>query len=142
VSSTNNTDLHDITEVLLNTINPNHTRGRSSGGEGALKKIAPSGGRHENIGVFRVKNHNFTPKNHIFSNFRRGMRWVRPTPLDLPLHTKYIYLPSDDSCLRSESLDLILLRNLFIVCCMLTELTDTSATFELLLLRNCNPDNH
>ena len=26
------------------------------------------GGRHENFGVFRVKNHNFTPKNHIFSN--------------------------------------------------------------------------
>ena len=136
VSSTNNTDLHDITEVLLNTINPNHTRGRSSGGGGALKKIAPSGGRHENIGVFRVKNHNFTPKKSYFFQFQEGHA------LDPPLHTKYIYLPSDDSCLRSESLDLILLRNLFIVCCMLTELTDTSATFELLLLRNCNPDNH
>jgi hypothetical protein len=24
-----------------------------------------------------VKNHNFTPKNHIFSTFR-GKRWVRP----------------------------------------------------------------
>jgi hypothetical protein len=64
---------------------------------GALKKIAPSGGRRENfgdisceksrfyakksfffqlrrearklLGVFRVKNHDFTPKNHIFSNF-------------------------------------------------------------------------
>ena len=67
-------------------------------GGGALKKIAPSGGRRENFwgitceksrfyakkiiffpiaegsanifGVFRVKNHDFTPKNHIFSNFR------------------------------------------------------------------------
>ena len=37
-------------------------------GEGALKKIAPSGGRREHFGVFRVKNHDFTPKNHIFSN--------------------------------------------------------------------------
>ena len=65
---------------------------------GALKKIAPSGRRRENfwgisceksrfyakksyifpvaeggakiLGVFRVKNHDFTPKNHIFSNFR------------------------------------------------------------------------
>ena len=37
---------------------------------GILKKIAPSGGRRENFGVFRVKNHDFTPKNHIFSNFR------------------------------------------------------------------------
>ena len=39
---------------------------------GALKKNAPSGGRRENFGVFRVKNHDFTPKNHIVSNFRGG----------------------------------------------------------------------
>jgi hypothetical protein len=67
---------------------------------GALKKIAPSGGRRENcwgiscekttisrqkiiffpipeegakiVGVFRVKYHDFMPKNHIFSNFRWG----------------------------------------------------------------------
>ena len=38
------------------------------GGGGALKKIAPCGGRRENFEVFRVKNHDFTPKNHIFSN--------------------------------------------------------------------------
>ena len=72
----------------------------------ALKKIAPSGGRREKfwgisceksrfyaqkirffpnaegsakiVGVFRVKNHDFTPKNHIFSNFRGGARRVRP----------------------------------------------------------------
>jgi hypothetical protein len=30
--------------------------------------IASSGGRREMMGVFRVKNHDFTPKNHIFSN--------------------------------------------------------------------------
>ena len=30
------------------------------------------------VGVFRVKNHDFTPKNHIFSNFRVGARRVRP----------------------------------------------------------------
>jgi hypothetical protein len=102
---------------------------------GALKKIAPSGGRRENFwgisceklrfyakksylfplrreartflgyfvwkitilrqkvifvpiaegganmfGVFRVKNHDFTPKNHIFSNFRGDARRVRPPP--------------------------------------------------------------
>ena len=76
-------------------------------GGGALKKIAPSGERRENIwgisceksrfyakksyffpiaeggvnifGVFRVKNHDFTPKNHIFSNFRGGASpWIRP----------------------------------------------------------------
>jgi hypothetical protein len=37
------------------------------------------------FGVFRMKNHDFTPKNHIFSNFRGGgARRVRP-PLDPPL---------------------------------------------------------
>jgi hypothetical protein len=36
------------------------------------------GGRCEIFGVFRVKNHDFTPKNHIFSNFRGGARRVRP----------------------------------------------------------------
>jgi hypothetical protein len=35
------------------------------------------------FGVFRVKNHDFTPKNHIFSNFRGGARRLRP--LDPPL---------------------------------------------------------
>ena len=71
----------------------------SEGGGGALKKIAPSRGRRENFGgisceksrfyakndifsiaegdakifeIFRVKNHDFTPKNHIFSNFIGG----------------------------------------------------------------------
>jgi hypothetical protein len=34
---------------------------------GGLKKIAP-----KIFGVFRVKNHDFTPKNHIFSNFEGG----------------------------------------------------------------------
>jgi hypothetical protein len=32
------------------------------------------------VGVFRVKNHDFMPKNLIFSNFRGGARWVRPPP--------------------------------------------------------------
>jgi hypothetical protein len=73
-----------------------------------VKKIASSGGRRENFwGIsceksqfyakkiiffpiaegsakivegFRVKNHDFTPKNLIFSNFRGGARRVRPSP--------------------------------------------------------------
>ena len=46
-------------------------------GEAKLKKIAPSGGGAKLFGVFRVKNHDFTPKNHIFSNCggRRGNCW-------------------------------------------------------------------
>ena len=35
------------------------------------------------FGVFRVKNHDFTQKIYIFSNFRGGARRVRP-PLDPP----------------------------------------------------------
>ena len=55
--------------------------------EGVLKKIAPSGWRRENVWVIRVNNHDFTPKNHIFSNFRGGARRVRPPSLDPPLVT-------------------------------------------------------
>jgi hypothetical protein len=34
----------------------------------ALKKNAPSGGRQKIFGIFRVKNPDFMPKNHIFFN--------------------------------------------------------------------------
>jgi hypothetical protein len=42
------------------------------------------GGAREIFGVFHVKNHDFTPKNHIFTNFRGGARRVR-APLNPPL---------------------------------------------------------
>ena len=39
------------------------------GGGGAhLKKLRRAEGGAKTFGVFRVKNHDFTPKNHIFSN--------------------------------------------------------------------------
>ena len=38
-----------------------------------LKKMHRAEGGAKILGVFRVKNHGFTPKNHIFSNFR-GVR--------------------------------------------------------------------
>ena len=53
---------------ILRSISGVDPRFQVSGG--ALKKIAPGRGRREKFGVFRVKNHDFTPKNHIFSNFR------------------------------------------------------------------------
>lgn len=53
-----------------------------------------------------------------------------------------IPLSRDDNCFRRESLDLILLLNSLIVSCMFSILTLESATLELLLFRNCNPDNH
>jgi hypothetical protein len=42
---------------------------RGGGGGGAqLKKLRRAEGGATIFGVFRVKNHDFTPKNHIFSN--------------------------------------------------------------------------
>jgi hypothetical protein len=42
-------------------------------GEGVhLKKLRRAEGGAKICGVFRVKNHDFTPKNHIFSNIRGG----------------------------------------------------------------------
>ena len=49
-----------------------------------LKELRRAEGGAKNYGVFRVKKHDFTPKNHIFSNFRWGARRV-PLPLDPPL---------------------------------------------------------
>ena len=39
-----------------------------------LNKLRRAEGGAKMFGVFRVKNHDFTPKNHIFSNFRVGAR--------------------------------------------------------------------
>ena len=39
------------------------------GGGGALKKIGRAEGGAKIVRVFRVKNHDFTPKNHIFFQF-------------------------------------------------------------------------
>ena len=37
-----------------------------------LQKLRRAEGGAKMLEVFRVKNHDFTPKNHIFSNFRGG----------------------------------------------------------------------
>ena len=56
------------------------------GGE-HLKKLHRAEGGAKIFGIFRVKNHDFTPKNDIFSNFRGGggRRVDPPPPLDPPL---------------------------------------------------------
>jgi hypothetical protein len=55
------------------------------GGGEHLKKLRRAEGGAKNFGVFRVKNHDFTPKNNIFSNFRGGgARRVRPPPESAP----------------------------------------------------------
>ena len=53
-------------------------------GGGHLKRLRRVEGGANIFGVFRVKNQDFTPKNHIFSKFRGLARRVRP-PLDPPL---------------------------------------------------------
>jgi hypothetical protein len=55
------------------------------GGGERLKKWCRVEGGAKIFGVFRVKNHDFMPKNHIFSNFKGGARRMRPPPLDPPL---------------------------------------------------------
>ena len=50
------------------------------GGGAHLKKLRRAEGGAKICGVFRVKNHDFTPKNHIFPILRGGARWVRPPP--------------------------------------------------------------
>ena len=51
-----------------------YTQGRIKdfklGGGTHLKKLRRAEGGAKIFGVFRVKHHDFTPKNHIFSNFR------------------------------------------------------------------------
>ena len=47
-----------------------------------LKKLRRAEGGANIFGAFRVKNHDYTPKNHIFYNFRGRTRppppWIRP----------------------------------------------------------------
>jgi hypothetical protein len=45
-----------------------------------LNNLRRAEGGAKFVGVFRVKNHDFTPNNHIFSNFRGGPPppWIRP----------------------------------------------------------------
>jgi hypothetical protein len=45
-----------------------------------LKKLRLAEGGAKIFGVFRVRNHDFSPKNNIFSNFRGGARRVPPPP--------------------------------------------------------------
>ena len=71
------------------SIYPFHIRGR---GQGRIQDFK-LGGAHLKIffGVFHVKNHDFTPKNRIFSNFMGRARRVPPTPWIRPWgHNKMV----------------------------------------------------
>jgi hypothetical protein len=62
----------------------------SSGGGAHFKKLRRAEGGAKFFGIFRVKKRDFTPKNHIFSNFRGGVRRVRP-PLDPHLYSVTVF---------------------------------------------------
>ena len=47
-------------------------------GGAQLKKLGRAEGGAKIFGVFREKNHDFTPTNYIFSNFRGAPPWIRP----------------------------------------------------------------
>jgi hypothetical protein len=73
------------------------------GGGAHFKKLCRAEGGEKMFGVFRVKNHDFMPKNHIFSNFRGGgahAGWCAPPPVSAPafsiikLTTYNIYINS------------------------------------------------
>ena len=68
------------------------------------------------FGVFRVKNHDFTPKNHIFSNFRGGgaLRVRPPHPWIRPCNTRvnkanYLYESKLKKDFGKSSLEFMLL---------------------------------
>ena len=52
--------------------------------EAHYKKLRRAGGGAKIFGVFRVKNHHFTQKNHIFSNFRGERAGFAPPPGSVP----------------------------------------------------------
>ena len=68
---------------LTSSIKTGGSRISSYGGGGGgahLKKLHREEGGAKIVWIFRVKNHDFTPKNHIFSNFRGGRASGAPPP--------------------------------------------------------------
>ena len=59
------------------------------GGGVHLKQLRRAEGGAKIVGVFRVKNHDFTPTNHIFSNFRGAGR-PPPPPVSAPDFVRHI----------------------------------------------------
>ena len=65
---------------------------------GALKKIGPSGGRRENFLGISCEKSRFYAKNLNFSNFRGGVRRVRPpgsAPALVTIQYKYFIVNQD-----------------------------------------------
>ena len=94
INFTNNIEesVNTITNIPVSGADP----GFQVRGGTKFKKLRRAEGGAKVFGVFRVKNHDFTPKNHIFSNFRGAPSppWIRPWVLEqsaaelLPLQGK------------------------------------------------------
>ena len=63
-------------------------------GGARLKKSRRAEGGAKIFGVFRVKNDDFTPKNHIFSNFRGGGAPGAPPSGSAPMISPLVSLNS------------------------------------------------
>jgi hypothetical protein len=61
---------HTVLKLLLYIDDSGADPGFQVKGGRTLKKLRRAEGGAKIFGVFRLKNHHFTQKNHIFSNFR------------------------------------------------------------------------
>ena len=73
------------------------------GGGAHLKKLRQAEGGAKIFEVFRVKNHDFTPKNTIFSNFRGGARRVRLPPWSRPCSSSMLKIKQFESVWEYEN---------------------------------------
>jgi hypothetical protein len=64
-------------QILFKTFSSGADPGFQVGGA-HFKKLRRAEEGAKIFGAFRVKNHDFTPKNHIFSNYRGRPPWIRP----------------------------------------------------------------
>jgi hypothetical protein len=88
INFTNNIEesVNTITNIPVSGADP----GFQVRGGTKFKKLRRAEGGAKVFGVFRVKNHDFTPKNHIFSNFRGARAGCALPPLDPPLGIRTI----------------------------------------------------
>ena len=89
-----------------------------------LKKLRRADGGAKIVGVFRVKNHDFTPKNDIFSNFRGGRAPGAPHSGSAPAYYKCkinMCTSQPFSVLHYASRETIQLVKLRLIPCSFTE---------------------
>jgi hypothetical protein len=65
-------------------------------------------------GVFRVKNHDFTPKNHIFANFRGGRAPGAPPPGSAPAKSPFKIIITEWFFFRCHIIKVLLVISLLL----------------------------